>query len=47
MASRTVDLGEDGGDDAMLLECATQHNMDGSHESDIDDIDVSDEELGA
>jgi hypothetical protein len=31
----------------MLLECATHNNMDGSHESDIDDIDVSDGELGA
>ena len=31
----------------MPLECATHHHMADSHESDIDDIDVSDEELGA
>jgi hypothetical protein len=47
IASRTVDLDEDGGDDAMPLECATHHHMADSHVSDIDDIDVSDEELGA
>ena len=38
IAAPSRDLDED---DAMLLECATHHNMDGSRESDIDDIDVS------
>ena len=35
------------GDDAMLLECATLHNLAGSHESDIEDIEVSDGEPNA
>ena len=35
------------GDDAMLLECATLHNLAGSHESDIEDIEVSDGEPDA
>ena len=36
-ASRDLDE-----DDAMLLECATLYNTAGSHESDIEDIEVSD-----
>jgi hypothetical protein len=36
-ASRDLDE-----DDAMLLECATLHNTAGSHESNIEDIAVSD-----